>query len=243
MHANGNNEVRPVTLVLLPGLDGTGILFEPLLKHLSQQISALVIALPYDRALDYSNLVDVVSSSLPRDESYFLLGESFSGPLALMLADKNPSQLKGVILCATFIRNPTYLPSILYHLAGTWMFHFSPLFIQAKALFSGYSTPELRQLLRKAHEKVQPSVMANRIRAVLRLNCERELKQCSVPLAYIRGSFDRVVPRKNCAEILRLKPSVREYVISAPHLVLQTQPAAAAEAIERFIKDVDGLHP
>jgi len=236
--------MRPITtLVLLPGLDGTGILFEPLLKHLPQHISAQVIALPHDCPLDYRSLVDFVSPSLPIDEPYFMLGESFSGPLALMIADRKPPQLKGVILCATFIRNPTYLPSFLHHVAGTWMFYFAPLFIQAKALFAGYSNPELSKLLRHAHEKVAPAVMANRIRTVLRLHCERELQQCTVPLAYIRGSMDSVVPKKNYEEIRKLKPGVREYVISAPHLILQTQPAAAAEAIENFIKDVDGLHP
>ena len=224
-------------LVLLPGLDGTGILFEPVLRELSPEIVPQVVPLPNHFPMGYDALVPVVSSCLPATAPYFLLGESFSGPLSLMIAATRPTGLHGVILCASFIRNPTYLPSVLRHIVGTWMFHWTPQFAQAKALFAGSSTLELRALLARAHSRVPPSVMAQRIRSILALDCRKALQECPVPMAYIRGTHDRVVPAKNCKEILAAHSSVREFVIHAPHLILQTRPRAAAEAIATFMHD------
>ena len=227
-----------ITLVLLPGLDGTGILFEPLLNFLSSSISPLIIPLPNDRPLGYDALVPIVRPALPQDGQFVLLGESFSGPLALMLAASSPANLKAFLLCASFIRNPTYLPCVLQHIIGAWLFKISPLFIQAKALLAGHSSSQLRQQLRRAHNSVPAVVMAERIRSILRLTCKQELQNCPVPIGYIRGSLDRVVPKKNYNQILAVNSTVREYVVHAPHLVLQTQPRAAAVAIETFVKDI-----
>lgn len=231
------------TLVLLPGLDGTGLLFEPVLKELSPEIVPQVVPLPNNTPLDYEDLVPVISSCLPRTGPYFLLGESFSGPLSLMIAATRPTGLQGVILCASFIRNPTCLPSILRHFLGAWMFHVAPLFVQAKALFAGHGTSDLLALLQHAHSRVPPAVMAQRIRSILILDCKTALQTCPYPVAYLRGTRDRVVPSRNCKEILAANPLVLEFAIRAPHLVLQTQPRAAAEAIEAFTRDVGGARP
>jgi pimeloyl-ACP methyl ester carboxylesterase len=188
--------------------------------------------------MGYKALLPVVASSLPINTHYILLGESFSGPLALMLAASHPAGLMGVILCASFIRNPTYLPLAFQHLAGSWLFRFSPMFIQAKALFAGYSTPELRSLLARAHTRVPAEVMAERVRAILALDCTSELASCPVPVAYLRGRKDKVVPKKNWRQIIATNPSVREFIIPAPHLILQTQPRAVAEAIMTFAQSL-----
>ena len=226
------------TLVLLPGLDGTGILFEPFLRELPPEIIPQVIPLPSQVPMGYESLVPIVTSHLPNTGSYFLLGESFSGPLSLMIAATRPAGLQGVILCASFIRNPTYVPSILRVIVGTWMFRMIPQMAQAKTLMSRYSTSELRALLARVHLQVAPAVTAQRIRSILALDCRKALKECPVPLAYIRGALDGVVPARNCREILAIKPSVREFVIRAPHMILQTQPRAAADVISAFMRTV-----
>jgi pimeloyl-ACP methyl ester carboxylesterase len=224
-------------LVLLPGLDGTGMLFEPLLKELSPEIAPQVIPLPNHMPMSYATLVPIMSSLLPKGAPYFLLGESFSGPLSLMMASSKPEGLQGVILCASFIRNPTYFPSVLRFIAYPWLFHFASQFAQAKSLFGGYGSSELRALLARAHSQVPPVVMAQRVRSVLALDCSKALRECPVPVAYLRGARDRLVPSKNFREIQAANPSIREFVIRAPHMILQTQPRAAAEAITAFVRD------
>jgi hypothetical protein len=57
-------------LVLLPGMDGTGELFAPLLKHLSK-FDVEIIAYPQVGGQDYQTLIDFVSGKLP-NEKYIL---------------------------------------------------------------------------------------------------------------------------------------------------------------------------
>lgn len=93
-------------LVLLPGMDGTGRLFAPLLSRLDESLEPVVIAYPEHEQLDYGQLHQFVRARLPEGEPFVLLGESFSGPVALTLAAAAPAGLCGLILCATFMRNP-----------------------------------------------------------------------------------------------------------------------------------------
>jgi pimeloyl-[acyl-carrier protein] methyl ester esterase len=71
--------------ILLPGLDGTGRLFDPLLKELPADLRAEVISYPTDAILDYAALEQFVEAALPRRDPFIIVAESFSGPLAIRL--------------------------------------------------------------------------------------------------------------------------------------------------------------
>lgn len=228
-----------LSLVLLPGLDGTGILFEPFLKSLPESIAPRVVAYPLDRPLQYAELLPFVRDALPKHEAFALLGESFSGPLALMAAAEHPEGLVAVILCASFIKNPVPLvPPWARVLSRPFLFRFLPLFAQIKALLGGYSTQALRTLLARALSQERPAVLAARVQAVLAVNVEAELRACAVPILYLAGASDRVVPRKNLREIQRVKPEIRSVTIPAPHLVLQTRPLESSRAITGFVSSL-----
>jgi pimeloyl-ACP methyl ester carboxylesterase len=139
--AGAASAARPFTLVLLPGLDGTGVLFEPLLDALPEHVAPRVVAYPVDRLLDYQELAPLIAARLPKGEPFVLLGESFSGPLALMAAERRPPGLLGVILCATFVTSPApYLPRRAHRLAAPPLFELVPAFARAQALLTGFST-------------------------------------------------------------------------------------------------------
>jgi len=70
------------TVVLLPGLDGSGDQFAPLIDALGSEVPTLTVRYP-NAPLDYEALQNIVATVLPRDRSYVILGESFSGPIAL----------------------------------------------------------------------------------------------------------------------------------------------------------------
>jgi pimeloyl-ACP methyl ester carboxylesterase len=95
-----------ITLILLPGLGGTGELFEPFLAALGSAVAVKVIRYPGDVALGYDALGRFVRAMLPEGEPFVLLGESFSGPIAISLAATGGTQLRGLILCCSFARNP-----------------------------------------------------------------------------------------------------------------------------------------
>ena len=68
-------------LVLLPGMDGTGDLFAPLLSALPPALRTIVVRYPCDRPLGYAG-----RTRGPKDQPFVLLGESFSGPIAAAIA-------------------------------------------------------------------------------------------------------------------------------------------------------------
>jgi len=232
--------VTALTLTLLPGLDGSGVLFRPLIRHLPPELRPLVVTYPRDQVLGYAELLPLVLAALPSPSPFILLGESFSGPLALMAAATRPQGLRGLILCATFVRNPMRPRlSVLRHLASPFAFRFYPLVSRAKAMLGGYSTPEWRALKAEALKDVRPAVIAHRVQAVLQVNVLRELASCPVPILYLRGDRDQVVPRHNLKEILAARPATQVAYLSAPHLVLQTQPSFSAAAISAFAEGLD----
>src|SRR5260221_8527089 len=122
-------------LILMPGMDGTGELFAPLLRALGSSMESAVVRYPADAPLGYAELLPRVRAELPSSEPFVLLGESFSGPLALMLAAEAPAGLRGVILCASFASNPIHwLPPFAKWFVHPVLFRGMPHFAQFKAL-------------------------------------------------------------------------------------------------------------
>jgi pimeloyl-[acyl-carrier protein] methyl ester esterase len=225
-----------IALVLLPGLDGSGVLFRPLLPHLPPAIRPIVIAYPPDRPLGYDELLPFVRDQLPADQPFAVLGESFSGPLAIRLAAEHPAHLRGVILCATFVRSPALIRRRWFaRCMQPWMFRYFRTLAIGKAVLSGDSSPEIRQLLNEALTPVRPDVLCRRLRDVLQVDVTTALAACSVPLLYLRGDYDFVVPHRNAREIQAIQPAVQLVSLPTSHLVMQTQPERAARAIAEFL--------
>jgi pimeloyl-[acyl-carrier protein] methyl ester esterase len=226
-------------LVLLPGLDGSGVMFRPLVAHLPDHIHPIIVSYPSDQMLGYDKLLARVLAKVPAREPFVLLGESFSGPIALLAAARRLPNLVGVILCATFVRNPVWLrPRWLQYLVRPLVFRPYRVFAQLKARLYESKTCDLVSLKAEALRDVCPHVIAHRVRSVLNVNVTRVLQGCDVPVLYLRGDRDFVVPSHNMKEIARLQPEVQVAHFSSPHLVLQTQPAEAAEAIGSFIESL-----
>src|SRR5688500_10831267 len=94
---------------MLPGLDGTGKLFQPLISALPKYLEPVVISYPQVVSLDYAALAELVRKQLP-DDRFVLLAESFSGPIALAASALKPEHLVAIVLCTTFVSSPTPLP-------------------------------------------------------------------------------------------------------------------------------------
>lgn len=109
-------------LVLLPGLDGSGDFFDALCRQLPPQWRIQVIRYPGDQPLSYGELARLVWAALPDDSPFVLVAESFSGPVAIQVAAMRPAGLMGVVLCATFARNPRPLLSPM-----RWFTGFAPV--------------------------------------------------------------------------------------------------------------------
>ena len=222
-------------LLLLPGMDGTGRLFEPLLPFLPPSLVAAVVAYPTDRPCGYAELLPRVEAALPDGQEFLVLGESFSGPLALLLAARGPAGLRGIILCASFARSP--LPSIARWFRGLirpWWFRAVPRWLIRRVLLGRFSTPRLARMVEDAIALVQPAVLAARARAILEVDVGAQLQVCPVPLLYLAATEDRLVSRRSLAHIRRVQPRVEVAKLVGPHLLLQVVPEQAGRVIQAF---------
>jgi pimeloyl-[acyl-carrier protein] methyl ester esterase len=104
--ADAVNAADMPAVVLLPGLDGTGKLFAEFVQHLRPNVDPMIISYPKDQPLGYDELEALVLAALPQDRPFVLLGESFSGPIAMRIGARSPAGLVAVILCGTFAKNP-----------------------------------------------------------------------------------------------------------------------------------------
>src|SRR5919109_330149 len=94
-----------VTLVLLHGMDGTGNLFEPFVAAIGSGFNVNVVRYPTEEPLTYADLEAFARAALSTEGPCVILGESFSGPIAISIAASCPPRLTGVILCCSFARN------------------------------------------------------------------------------------------------------------------------------------------
>ena len=75
-----------LTLILLPGMDGSGQLFAPFIAALGDGFNVKVVRYPVDLPLGYDGLEQIARAAIPPEGAVVLLGESFSGPIAVSLA-------------------------------------------------------------------------------------------------------------------------------------------------------------
>src|SRR5215469_13809501 len=155
------------TVVLLPGLDGTGDQFAPLIDALGSEVPTVTVRYP-NAPLDYEALQKIVATALPRDRSYVILGESFSGPIALSLAAQAPRDLLGCILCASFVVNPRRILRLALPFMGLVPPRQLPSAISDFLVMGRFATPALRQLQRDARRNVSPSTHSARLKAIVR---------------------------------------------------------------------------
>lgn len=226
-------------LVLLPGLDGTGLLFEPLLRALPSHLSPVIISYPPEQSLSYEELVQFVKQRVPSDEDYVLLAESFSGPVAMGIAAMPAKNLKALVLCSTFVSSPVFAPRIMRFLLRSSVFAFDPpRFVVSRYLMGDKPPMDLINLFRKAKRKVRPSVLAFRARSVMNLDVRDTFAACALPVLYLVARQDRLVKRGSLAEMQEIIPDMTIVEIEGPHFLLQCQPSKCVKAIDHYLRYV-----
>jgi pimeloyl-ACP methyl ester carboxylesterase len=222
--------------ILLPGLDGTGELFDAFIAAAPAGFPVGPLRLPRDRPRGYAELAQWVRTALPAGP-VTLIAESFSGPLAILVADQCPN-VSAIVLCASFVEPP--LPAICACIP-TFCWRFPPPRLALRALLTG-GDRTLARAVRNATRQVSSDILAARIAAVLRVNVVAELQRYSRPLLYLRARRDRLVRPHVASRIRQLAPHAQFADIDSPHLLLQSRPAEAWAHIKPFLEAPRGSH-
>jgi len=225
-------------VVLLPGLDGTGKLFAEFARLLRPIVDTTVISYPTDQPLGYDELELRVLAALPSGRPYVLLGESFSGPIAIRIAARSPAGLVGVVLCGTFASNPFPWLRWARPLAVYLPVRSLPRWMRAPLMWGSVSPRRAPPRSERAMTGVSPAVVRHRIAALLAVDESAALARIRVPALVLRALNDRVISRKATQSILESLPGAQLAEIDGPHLLLQTRPEECAGIVLQFVHRV-----
>lgn len=214
-------------------MDGTGNLFSPLLRALSN-FDCELIRLPETGAQDYASITRYVKEKLP-EEDFIIVAESFSGPIAAALAKEGIDSLKGVIFVATFLSAPSrillaiaqILPlKLLSNLPFAKHFH--------KALFIGAgASNELMHLFISTVRSLPSVLIKARLSSMHSLAFSAD--KIELPVGYIQAASDKLVSADKFIEFDNYFNNIHIRKIEGPHFILQANPKECAVAITELV--------
>ena len=227
-----------VRLLLLPGMDGTEILFGPLRRSLPGHLDVEALRYPQRGPSDYSLLLTNALAAIdaaPPETRFVVLGWSFGGPLAMRVARLRPSRVHALVLVSTFVSCPLpWLRRVRWLLIGPIVgavrfVRRLPLWLLRKP-----SDP-LRRDKAELWRTVPAAALAARAREVASVDARADLAACQQPALCIVAHSDSVVPAACAEQIVRLLPHAQVLTLRGGHFALYTEAQAAADAIAEFV--------
>jgi pimeloyl-ACP methyl ester carboxylesterase len=229
-------------LVLLPGLDGTGSLFAPLLGHLPETLTPVVVKYPPDQVLYYEQLFPYIREVMPWNEPYILLAESFSGPLAIKFAAEQPENIHAVVLASAFF-SKIDAPDASWTSFFTkekWFERATPDSAIKQLVTGGICESSLLSSIKQAIHTVKPEVLAHRVRLMVEIDYSSALEELRAPLLCLAGTQDKLAAQQAIQKLLAAKENSKCVNFNSSHLLLQTHPKEAIEAIQDFVNNLPG---
>jgi pimeloyl-[acyl-carrier protein] methyl ester esterase len=225
--------------VFLPGLDGTGLLFDPLRPYIPSGIEAIFITYPVTGSATADELIQKITSSLPKEDDFILVAESFSGPLGIRVAAAFVGRVRCLVLCASFCASP--MPKLLL-----WIFSFTaPALVNIglsdcliRFLLIDERSKALLPLIRSALEMLSARALASRFMVLGEFDDLFAPQALSVPILYLRAIHDRLVTKRHAKSILQRYPQSVIQELNSPHLILQCNGEDAAMAISSFAANI-----
>lgn len=230
-------------LIFMPGLDGTGASFEPLLKLIPSDIFTKTIYYPNDKFYSFEEIIEHAKSQIEPSQENIILAESFSGPIAITLIGSGQVKAKGLILCSTFARSPRpLLIKVLGHLPLKVITRF--LFrksILKYAIEGDDTTLDLYLTMwKKVNLQVPTRILTHRLKLIDQTDVRRWLPNITIPCCYIRATHDIALPLSTLLDFTETIPDLRVRSIRGPHFILLAHPHASLMAIRDFINLITG---
>ncbi len=230
----------PPRWIFLPGLDGTGMLFDNVLKELPEGIDARAVRYPEHSPSTAAELVHRVESSLPSQGEYVIVAESFSGPLVLRVIGGHCAKPVALVLCSSFGRSP------ISNVACILMGLVAPAALRCRIprwLIRRYLVGDRERLIgqfRKALTVLSGTALASRFSALGEFTDSFVPPSLAIPILYLRATEDRLVHQRDLAWLQARYNNLEVREIQSPHLLLQCQPKVAVDIIMDFLVRVVG---
>ncbi|MBK5188460.1 MAG: alpha/beta hydrolase [Gemmatimonadaceae bacterium] len=218
--------------IVLPGMHGTTELLDDFAAAAPRDVQVELVALPTER-LGYSALASHFERTLRLTSDSVLIAESFSGPLAIMLAER--CEVGALVLCNTFASAP--YPGALRALPLSLLDRIPPPAAVVRHFIVGpHASDSLIGEVRAAVASVPAGLLGFRARGTLTVDVRPELARCTAPILYLRGTEDRLVRNRSVRAVIEAASQpVSVARIAGPHLLLKTAPSASWRAILEFL--------
>jgi pimeloyl-ACP methyl ester carboxylesterase len=190
-------------LVLFPGMDGTGNLFDRQIARLIDRFDIRCLSIATNDLTGWTGLVDravqLILAELAQGQLLYLCGESFGACFAMLVAEQLGTKINKLILinpASSFARQPLLaagsalsglLPDALYPLSAMILVNF---------LIDGDRVaPTERQNLINAILSVHPQTAAWRLNLLRQFPVDSIVpKLIDIPTLLIAGRLDRLLP-------------------------------------------------
>lgn len=222
-------------LILLPGMDGTGLLFSSFASALETGFEPIIVGYPNEVELTYAELEEHILKLLPDGEEFVILGESFSGPIAISLAVRAPKGLRGIVLSCTFAKSPRPLLTWFGQYLSIAMI---PAFVRNTVLLGSKASRRLVTQLNDTLTLVPSRVLRHRLKQVHHCNVENLIAQITVPVLYLKATRDRLIPVDTAERVMRLAQTGQIIEVDGPHMLLQKNSDSAARVVTSFIEEL-----
>ena len=190
----------PDPLVLVPGIDGTALLFYRQVPLLAKRFQVSAFPLPDQSDCTMASLVDALHEHCCRavgDQKVTLCGESFGGALSMSYALSHPEMLRRLVIVNSFpvVRQRAGLrmaPLLLK--AVPWrVMNFARRF-SGKRLHSPHTRPEDRSEYRKRVRSGGRTGYIRRLEILRRYDIREQLERIATPTLLLASDRDHVVP-------------------------------------------------
>lgn len=225
-------------IFLLPGFDGTGLLFQPMEQALGYRCRTTT--LPFDDEVTLEDYVESVNARLP-SRNVILLAESFSGPIALSLLARYPGRFDAAILCATFASSPFGSVMGLSRWVMESFLGHKPLenLLLNKFCAIGDVPNNVQHAVKTVENLISPRIIKTRFNMIAGMNVTNLLSRISAPVLYLRALKDKLVSAPLREELFENIPQICLKEVNGPHLLLQCEPRVCVDAILNFL-DMSG---
>lgn len=241
-------------IVFLPGLHGTAELFSALNSAISKLLEVSFLSevsfshslITYPTHIDqsYASLKNWLSQELPLhagDRKIIIIAESFSSPLALMLAIDYQAQIHSMVLGAGFCANP--VNPILAFIPLTPVFLIKPPRTAVRHfLVDSESADELVNQVRNTVSKTPANILSQRLNSVFTLEesftSHSRSFDINTPILLLQAQNDALIPWKAQNLLEQHLPHATVRWVNSPHLIFQSHPDICAQHIVTFLKSM-----
>ena len=240
------------TLVYLPGLHGDWTLVAGFRGEVKNKVRFIEFTYPRTVTWSLEDYARAVIDALDANgiHSGWLLGESFSSQVAWKIVELTTREREigfrpiGVILAGGFARYPIlvgvrFVRMVNRAIPASWMrLGFSIYAAYAKLRHRGAAETRasIDEFIARRTEPDRQAIL-HRYGLILASNAAEVANRCSLPVYYLSGFVDPVVPWLFVLPSLRDCPGFRDWriIFSADHNVLATAPTKSAKQILRWM--------